>query len=101
MIVLLTSEPEVPVIVTMSTPTTAEEERTSVMVENAQGFEVAQLELLAGVTELGENVAAMPTGRFVALSATAELKLSTPVTVIWVATVVPGNVHVGARLGSP
>jgi hypothetical protein len=67
----------------------------------AQGFAVGQLELLRGVTELGEKLATMPVGRFGALSVTAELKLSTPLTVMGVVTVEPGKIKAEAGLNAP
>ena len=65
---LFTSEPEVPVIVTVAVPTVAVEEAVSVRVE------VAVL-LAAGVTELGEKTAVTPEGRPLAVSVVAALKL--------------------------
>ena len=64
----MTSEPEVPVMVTVAVPTVAVDEAVSVRVE------VAVL-LAAGVTGFGENAAVTPVGRPVAVSVVAALKL--------------------------
>jgi hypothetical protein len=67
----------------------------------AQGFAVGQLELLMGVTELGEKLAIMPVGRFGALNVTADLKLSTPLTVMEVVTLEPGKINAADGLNGP
>jgi hypothetical protein len=67
----------------------------------AQGFAVGQLELLTGVTELGEKLAMMPVGRLGVLNVTADLKPSTPLTVMEVFTVEPGKVNAAVGLNAP
>ena len=68
MVVLWTSEPEVPVTVTVAVPRVAVEEAVSVRTEVPVPF-------AGGVTGLVANDAVTPLGRPVALSVVAELKL--------------------------
>jgi hypothetical protein len=67
----------------------------------AQGFAVGQPELLIGITELGVKLAIMPVGRLGVLNATAELKPSTPLTVMEVFTVEPGKINAAFGLNAP
>ena len=81
-VVLFTSEPEVPVMVSVAFPTVAVDEAVSVRVEAAVLF-------AAGVTELGENTAVTPAGKPVAVSEVAALKLFLLVTVMVLAPLLP------------
>ena len=74
-VVLCTSDPEVPVIVTVAVPVVAVDEAVSVSVELALLF-------AGGVTGLGENAAVTPLGKPDALSVVAELNPFRLVTVI-------------------
>lgn len=82
MVVLWTSEPEVPVTVTVAVPVVAVPDAVSVRVEFT-------LLLTGGVTGLGEKTAVTPLGRPLAVSVVAELKLFWLVIVIVLVPFVP------------
>ena len=82
MVVEWTSEPEVPVTVTVAVPVVAVPEAVSVRVD-------VTLPLAGGVTGLGENAAVTPLGRPDALNVVAELKLLRLVMVIVLAPLLP------------
>ena len=83
MVALWTSEPEVPVTVTVAVPSVAVEEAVNVRTEVTVPF-------AGGVTGLVANDAVTPLGRPVALSVVAELKLFWLVMVIVLVPLPPG-----------